>query len=283
MPDIGTTPGPSGAPSGPRHQFDVEQELARRLRSASPERRAALYREVYDELYKRVPTHPQLRRLTDHDHQRRLVNRQLRLLGRFLRDETEFLEVGAGDCRLALAVARRVRHVYAIDVSRQIARADDPPGNFSLVICDGASVPVPECSVDVAYSNQVMEHLHPDDAVLQLRGIYAALAPGGVYICRTPNLMTGPHDVSRSFGHEPRGLHLKEYTSHELVGLFRAAGFRRITTFVWLRGYYLPWSLRVLRCVERIVNAVPPAWRRPLTAGPPLRTLLGLNVVGSKS
>jgi predicted SAM-dependent methyltransferase len=37
-------------------------------------------------------------------------------------------------------------------------------------------------SVDLAYSNQLMEHLHPDDASEQLANVYRALKPGGVTV-----------------------------------------------------------------------------------------------------
>ena len=43
-----------------RHHYEVERELADRLRSASREERKQLYAGVYDELFRRVPDHPQL-------------------------------------------------------------------------------------------------------------------------------------------------------------------------------------------------------------------------------
>ena len=42
-----------------RQHYDVERELADRLRTASKDERRTLYAEVYDELFKRVPLHPQ--------------------------------------------------------------------------------------------------------------------------------------------------------------------------------------------------------------------------------
>jgi len=95
-----------------------------------------------------------------------------------------------------LRQAKVARQVYAVDVSVEAVGAIDPPENFSLIISDGVSVPVPGGSVDVAWSAQLMEHLHPDDAREQLGNIYRALKPGGVYICITPNRISGPHDIS---------------------------------------------------------------------------------------
>ena len=100
--------------------------------------------------------------------------------------------------------------MYALDVSDEIATRITLPANCKLVLSDGLTVAVPEGSIDVAYSNQLMEHLHPDDAVEQLHNVYRALKPGGAYICITPNALWGPHDVSRRFDREPTGFHLKE-------------------------------------------------------------------------
>ena len=75
---------------------------------------------------------------------------------------------------------------------------------------------MPAGSVDLAFSDQLMEHLHPDDAVEQLRNIHRALKPGGVYVCVTPNRLYGPSDISAFFDDEARGFHLKEYSLDEI-------------------------------------------------------------------
>jgi predicted SAM-dependent methyltransferase len=103
------------------------------------------------------------------------------------------------------------------------------------VLSDGVSVPVPPGSVNVAYSYQLMEHLHPEDAFEQLENIYAALAPGGLYICITPNRLSGPHDISYYFDNEATGFHLKEYTTWELSRLFKRAGFSQTSAYVGFR------------------------------------------------
>ncbi len=93
------------------------------------------------------------------------------------------MEIGPGDCKISIEVAGLVKKVIAIDVSSEITKQIKTPDNFSLILSDGSSIPVAENSVDVAYSNQLMEHLHPDDAMKQLKNIVRALAPGGIYLC----------------------------------------------------------------------------------------------------
>ena len=117
---------------------------------------------------------------------------------------------------MSLEMARLVKQVYAIDVSKEMTKGLVFPANFHLILSDGIGIPVPANSIDVAYSNNLVEHLHPDDAVEQLRNIHQALAPGGVYICVTPNRLKGPHDVSKYFDTVATGFHLKEYTVSEL-------------------------------------------------------------------
>jgi ubiquinone/menaquinone biosynthesis C-methylase UbiE len=214
-----------------RFHYTVERELADRLRQACNEERKTLYSSLYNELFARVPDHSQLTRKVDAAAQRATVARQLVPIRAFLKPDSTFLEVGAGDCSVSYAVAEHARHVYAIDVSETITSAVTRPPNFSLIISDGTSIPVPEQSVDVAYSHQLMEHLHVDDAQEQLHNIARALVPGGVYICLTPSRLTGPHDISRHFDTVATCFHLKEYTTTELIALFRTAGFTRFAVF----------------------------------------------------
>ena len=229
-----------------RH-YEIERELADRLRRAAPAERKALYSRVYDELFSRVPDHPQNTWKNEPALQAARTARQARFLDRFLTADSVYLEVGPGDCHLALTIAQRVSRVYAVDVSELIAQNGELPANFKLIISDGVSIDVPPGTVRVAYSNQLMEHLHPDDALEQLGEIYRALGPGGVYVCITPHRFSGPHDISRFFDAEARGFHLKEYS------------YRRASRAVPCRGLCgdqpLGWIQRSLPTITRMVSA----------------------------
>ncbi len=260
----------------------VERELADRLRRASREERATLYGMVYDELFQKVPDHPQLTRRRDGSAVQSAIAPQLRLLERFLKPETVFLEVGAGDCRLSLAVAARVRKVYAVDVSAQIAQFGDAPPGFELIISDGTSIPAPGGSVELVYSNQLMEHLHPEDAHDQLRAIHAALAPGGRYICITPNALSGPHDISKYFDDSATGFHLREYTAAELAKIFRRVGFTRVQALHGARGRFVLGPVWPLIWLERALAGLPARVRRACGRNVLIRALLGIQLVGVK-
>src|SRR5262249_3741963 len=141
------------------------------------------------------------------------VQSQLRFLNGFIKSSSVFLEIGAGSCLVAIEVARKARRVIAVDVSHEITRRDNLPLNVELKIFDGVKVPVEAGTVDVVYSHQVMEHVHPEDALEQLKTIHRCLRPGGVYICVAPNRINGPHDISRYFDKVATCFHLKEYTT----------------------------------------------------------------------
>lgn len=265
-----------------RHHYEVEKGLADRLRKATKEERRTLYAELYDELYRQVPDHPQLTRKASSQAREQAVSRQLAFLERFLVKDGTFLEVGPGDCSLSAAVALQVRSVVAVDVSDEITRQSHLPGNLKLVLSDGTSVPVPESSIDVAYSNQLMEHLHSDDAREQLENLFRALKPGGAYVCVTPNRLTGPHDVSVHFDEVATGFHMREYTSSELASLFRSVGFSAVEVYVGGKGHFVRAPLGLVAMWERSLSALPPRLRRRMAGAFPIRALLNGRVVGRK-
>lgn len=262
--------------------YGIEKELAIRLRNASKEERRRLYSSLYDELYRRVPHHPQLTRRSSESRTRSAVRMQLKFLRRFLNKNVTFLEIGPGDCALSFEVSSCVKQVYAVDVSGEIAGASDTPRNFRLILSDGCNVPVPTNSVDVAYSNQLMEHLHPDDAYEQLRDICRVLSPGGIYACITPNRLTGPHDVSKYFDVVATGFHLKEYTISELRNLMRKSGFSHVRAYLGARGTYVRFPVGLLVFHENLLSGLPDAFRRPIAKFLPFRVLLNIQLVGVK-
>lgn len=255
--------------------YRLEKELANKLRNATREERRELYSRVYDEFYKRVPgpSAPEMAKE---------LSRQVTFLRRFLTRDQLLVELGPGDCSLAFAVSPLVNKVIAVDVSKEVSARRAHPENFQLLISDGLSVPLSDNVASVVYSNQLMEHLHPDDALLQLRSIYRVLVSGGIYICVTPNRLNGPHDVSKHFDDVATGFHLKEYTTTELTRLFTAVGFADIKVYCGVKGLYRAVPKLLVRLVEGFLSGLPLFLRLPLARSYPLRVLLGIRLVGIK-
>ena len=264
-----------------REHYEIEKGLADQLRRSNKAQRAVLYPQLYDELFRRVPHHPMLQRRDDARERATAVAVRMALVGRFLRSDTVFLEVGAGDCTLTREVAKHVKRCYAIDVSQEIVNLAGP-SNMQTILSDGCSIPVPEGSVTLAYSNQLMEHVHPDDALEQLRNLYRALAPGGRYLCATPSRLNGPHDVSRYFDSVACGFHLKEYTYSELAVLFRRIGFRQLAPYAEFRLRYIRIPLSVLVAFEWVLERLPHRVARWIAGLRGIRKVLFISLVATK-
>ncbi len=265
-----------------REHYEVEKKLAMRLATATKEERNRLYAQVYDELFTAVPDHPLLTQKANAQARSRDIAEQICLLQPFLNHDIVFLEIGAGDCALSFAIAAQVRKVYAIEVSKEISTMMSAPANFELILSDGASISVPPNSVHVAYSNQVMEHLHPDDAVEQLHNICRALIPGGVYVCITPHRFTGPHDVSKYFDEIATGFHLKEYTNAELAALYKQAGFAKIETLLGWRKKFFIAPLPPLVKMENWLRVTPVTWRKRICRTRVVHQILGIRLIATR-
>jgi SAM-dependent methyltransferase len=257
--------------------YIIEKELAARLRNSSASERRLLYTAVYDELMDRIADHPLHLQKSKSD-SLKFVGAAAWLLRNPPGSDAVFLELGPGDCALSLEIAKQVKQVYAVDVSAALAPKTQP-ANFKLLLSDGSSIPVPLESVDFAYSNQLMEHLHPDDAFEQLRNVYAALAPNGTYLCATPNRLNGPHDVSEFFDNVATGLHLKEYSISELAKLFKDVGFRRVRALVGAKSRYILVPVNSVIFIESVLAWLPRSWRRIRI----FRSILGMRLLATKN
>jgi len=258
-----------------REHYLLEKRLAKQLKQSSGEERLnqRLYATLCDELFREILHHSQLSRPSNTKTEY-LISQRVSFLTNVFQEDTTFLEIGCGNGHLTSKVAEKVKKVYAIDVSEELVQALVLPNNVELIISDGIHIPVPESSVDVAYSHQLIEHLHPDDAVEQLLAIHRALKPGGVYVCVTPNRLCGPHDVSKYFDNIATGFHLREYSVSELFKLFRQSGFSKISLYKIYRKsriFQLPMTPEIghlFKSSEQVLEQLPVQLRRQLANSP---------------
>ncbi|MGE0384294.1 MAG: class I SAM-dependent methyltransferase [Gammaproteobacteria bacterium] len=260
------------SPERIREHYLIERSLADRLRASTVSERRQLYRELYDELFRRVPDHSQIVNTRLDVHARHW--RELALLRRLVPQGADFMELGAGDCRLALEVARWAGSVQAVDVSAEIVRGVAVPANFTLLLSNGCDVPAAPASVDRVFSNQLVEHLHPDDVHGHLRAVHEVLRPGGLVVILTPHRFTGPHDISRGFDDVATGFHLHEYTSAELARLLRDCGFRQVRQMIGAKGRYVAVPPAPIAALEALVEPLPARLRRAIGNLPGLRMTL---------
>ncbi|RJP46347.1 MAG: class I SAM-dependent methyltransferase [Anaerolineaceae bacterium] len=218
------------------NHYEVEKAIAARLMSATREERKVIYAGMYDELFTKVPDHSRLARRRDEAETRRVNRGKFALIRRAIHRSTIFAEFAPGDCRFVMEVAPSVKQAIGIDISDQRNPADPVPENFRLIIYDGYDLgQLPDAGIDVLFSDQLVEHFHPEDTPLHFQTASRILKKGGQYIFRTPHLFCGPHDVSKYFSDTPQGFHLKEWTYAEIRPVLKQAGFTKISAQVMLK------------------------------------------------
>lgn len=267
-----------------REHYEIELQLAKKLKESTKAERESLglYTALYDELFSRVPHHQQLAQRESCAERDRSSNWQMGLLRRFLNDRTTFLEIGPGDCSLSFEVSKIVERVCAVDVSNVVTDHSVVPENFELSIANDARIPLPDESVDLVYSNQLMEHIHVDDVFLQLKEIYRILKPGGRYVCITPNRVSGPWDISYYFDDVACGFHLKEYSIYELTTLFRRVGLSRFRSYAGARGRYVVFPCFIVGWLEALLLILPNAIRLRIGRSLLFRMILGIRLAARK-
>ena len=256
----------------------LERRLADRLREADASARSTVYGEVYDELFRSLPDHPQNQMQSSA--QQTYVAWQMKYLRRRLTGRSTFLEIGCGDASVARLAGNYALHSYGLDVTDALIDTASMPPNFAFLKSKGSDIPLPNGTVDLAYSNQLMEHLHVDDAQAQLQSVRRALKPGGRYVCVTPNRATGPHDISVFFDYQARGFHLEEYTYSSLRRRFLEAGFTRVRFKLAARGHEAPMPFWLGILMERVLLALPNRVRGPLVQSKLAVMLCGLFAIG---
>jgi predicted TPR repeat methyltransferase len=141
--------------------YELERRLADRLRVACRDERSWLYTEVYSELFNSLPDHPQKTAVGSRTDR---IAKQVRLLKPRVRRGDVYLEIGCGDALLPFALSGFAREVLGLDVTDALVDFAAAPANFRFLKTDGVENPLAENSVDLAHSDQLMEHLHVEDA-----------------------------------------------------------------------------------------------------------------------
>jgi ubiquinone/menaquinone biosynthesis C-methylase UbiE len=253
----------------------LERRLAKRLFNSSKTERGSLYTEVYTELFESLPDHPQHTAVRSNES--RDIQLNLKYMHEAMTVDAVFLEIGCGDAEMSYTAAGTVRQVYGLDVTDSLIDYSHVPPNFSFLKTSGTNIDLQDNSVDVAHSNQLLEHLHPEDAENQVREVVRVLKPNGTYWCRTPNRVTGPHDVSRYFDYTATGFHLFEYDYVSIRRLFLNAGFNKVRFFFTVRGKKAPFPYWMARSGEIFLTYFP-QW----SDNQSLKHLMNLNVIGIK-
>jgi SAM-dependent methyltransferase len=245
-----------------RNHYEVERAIASKLKESGREERKIIYRTMYDELFQKVPDHPRLTAREDETITSSANRSKLGLLERFMDRSKVFVEFAPGDCRFAAEVCKYFKFVQGIDISDQRGSIESVPDNFELIVYDGYNLPLKKNSVDVVFSDQLIEHLHPEDTVLHFRLVRNILKKGGVYVFRTPHRFSGPHDISGYFSDEPEGFHLKEWTYSELARLLNQVNYSSWYGIYGAKGIHIRMPVTYFSSVEKMLAILPGLYRK---------------------
>lgn len=147
---------------------------------------------------------------------------QLRLLGP-LDTGSRVLDLGAGDGRLAAALARAGHRVTAVEPFRELPAA---PG-LTVVRETVGEVDLPESSFDAAVLWHVLEHLREPLAALER--VRRWLVPGGRVLVGVPNLASLQAGLGgERWFHLDMQRHVVHFTPRGLLVLLRRAGFTQV-------------------------------------------------------
>ncbi|WKN44357.1 methyltransferase domain-containing protein [Tunicatimonas pelagia] len=245
-----------------RNHYEVERALADKLRKSNREERKALFRVMYDELFEKVPDHPRLTKRSDPEVTRKRNKNKIKMMRGLLNRQTVFAEFAPGDCEFCFYVANQVQRVYGMDISDQADPQRTRPQNFELIVYDGYELNMPPNTIDVLFSDQFIEHLHPEDVPEHYALAHHLLVPGGKYSFRYPHIYRGPKDISRFFTDTPTGFHLNESTFTATVEQLKKVDFSHYQCYWFLNGIRIPLPFWIFRTTERLFKNVTARLRR---------------------
>ncbi|WP_081702897.1 class I SAM-dependent methyltransferase [Desulfuromonas sp. TF] len=245
-----------------RHHYEVEKNIANRIKKSSRSERKSIYMSMYGELFASVSDHPRLIKRSCKEHIDDSNKTKWKFFKKFIRQDSDVVEFASGDCEFCYFIADKCKNIIGVDISDQ--RTDDIKSvkNFKLVIYDGYELYLSDSSIDCCFSDQLVEHIHFDDLKTHLGHAYKILRNGGIYAFRTPHKYAGPHDVSKFFSDTSEGFHLKEYNYIEVWNILKDAGFNKIKAFLEVKGNYLETPKLLVFLLEKILGSFPTTLRR---------------------
>lgn len=194
-----------------------------------------------------------------------------------LRPELEgksIMDIGCGGGDFLLSCHRNIRHGDLVGLDVFVHDLKVPEKSLEFRRSDVVRFAVDK-QYDVVVTDNVYEHIAPQDVSDHLKSIHAALKPGGTVIIMTPHRAFGPWDVTRIVdssycGWLPaRGTHINESTYGEIAAQLTEHGFDNLRTIhpkvrlgykeqparvpieLFLRGEQRPLLMRRLQMMDK--------------------------------
>jgi 2-polyprenyl-3-methyl-5-hydroxy-6-metoxy-1,4-benzoquinol methylase len=211
-------------------QFLLEKSLRERILSSTKKKRSKIVSDAYNELFASFPDHNVFDILTK---DRVKIGRlNAGLVSPLLPATARILEVGCGRGDTIHALAAMGFSCWGIEVSDSMVNLARENGSAAIIRGTADQLNFEDGFFDCVFSQEVIEHLHPDDLPKHVQEAFRVLRPNGIFSVETPNRTTGPQDVSRGISKKAQGLHLKEYSVIELLHLLRNNGFIKVQSLL---------------------------------------------------
>jgi SAM-dependent methyltransferase len=200
-----------------RRHAELEGELTDKIVLSSSSDRARIVSDAYSTLYREINW------LTgtggQHDGN---VWLSLMYVG------AEVYEIGSGSGKLANYLNENGVKCTRTDIS---AERNSVNGVGGAEVTDGVNLSkFTDAKYDFVISDQVVEHLHPDDIVKHFSESRKILKKGGRYIFRAPNRFLGPCDLSRVFEEKQAiFMHLHEFSWEDVRGIEGNCKYRNVS------------------------------------------------------
>jgi hypothetical protein len=249
-----------------RLHFDEEVSATEMIKAAPPfsEERQILMKKGYENIVKIMDEKSLkrgilLRSFGASEKECRLVKKMIRKI----RQQTKknsivFYEMGVGRGLIVNSLLDENNLlIKGCDIVLEQGLKNNPKFYFDEGTIFDALSKIDDASIDLFYSDNVLEHILEDEIDEHINLIYRKMADNGVVITITPNCFMGPHDITRSFfplGTKPKGFHFHEYSYFEMKKLFVSHGFKRhsyILTNLLTHRYLI-----ACKCIGRLIEVL---------------------------
>ena len=212
--------------------FHLENLYHKKLnQEKDQEKRELLYQEFYSKLLQFYGRNASNNDEVDHV---RSKDPQVKLFSRDLKNKS-IIDFGCGEGSFLLNIKQNLpyKSLTGVDVYIPESLKNHPEIDF---ISSGIIHFESSKQYEVAFSDNVIEHLSPMDLKDHLQSVYNSLVPGGNFILIMPNRLFGPSDITRILDNSSSGKilaqggHLNESSYHEMIESLRVVGFNDFKT-----------------------------------------------------
>jgi len=159
-----------------------------------------------------------------------------RLIRKYLREDSVFLEIGCGDMSLSRVLPREMWY-NALDLEVadfHILRAMKKRAKVNLVVASATDIPADSEVASLIVSTETFEHIPEINQAM--REIHRVAVPGAVLICSIPNNYCYKYDKKG-----PHLGHINNWRYEEFIAYMKEQGFEFVEGF--MKGLWLPLPL----------------------------------------